>query len=52
MYDRLVKLWGRELANEIMANRASRIPFRKKGKKGAARQWPPVLPRSFENAKR
>lgn len=52
IYDRLVKQWGRELANEIMLKRASRIPLKKKGKKAVARTWSPVLPGSFENGKR
>lgn len=53
IYDRLVKQWGRELANEIMLKRSSRIPFAKRGKKtGASRRWSPVVPGSFENGKR
>jgi hypothetical protein len=48
-YDALVKKWGRELANEIMAKRASTRPA-KKGK-GKARHWSPVLPGSFGSGK-
>ena len=29
IYDKLVKRWGRELANEIMAKRASKLPKKK-----------------------
>lgn len=50
MYDKLVKRWGRELANEIMAKRATRGP-NKNGKKTSGR-GSPVLPGSFEAGKR
>lgn len=51
IYEKLIRLWGRELANEIMAKRASQIPFRKGGKR-SARKGSPVLPGSFESGKR
>lgn len=50
MYDKLVKQWGRELANEIMAKRAARGP-NKKGKK-ASGAGSPLLPGAFEAGKR
>ena len=52
-YEKLIRLWGRELANEIMAKKASQKPFTKRGKKSKnARKWSPVLPGSFESGKR
>jgi len=48
-YDALVKEWGRELANEIMAKRASKRPAKKGKSKG--QHWSPVLPGSFESGK-
>ncbi|KAB2877334.1 hypothetical protein F9K33_16535 [bacterium] len=48
-YDKLVRQWGRELANEIMAKRASRMPIRKGKKHGGGS---PILPGSFESGKR
>lgn len=48
-YDRLVKKWGRELANEIMRKRAAAIPFTKN--RASKRRGSPVLPGSFENGK-
>ena len=51
MYEKLVQKWGRELANEIMAKRASKTGL-KKGTKSGKRKWSPVLPGSFENGKK
>jgi len=49
-YDKLVRQWGRELANEIMTKRASRMPTRKGKKHGGGGS--PILPGSFESGKR
>lgn len=51
IYEKLIRRWGRELANEIMAKRASQLPFRK-GEKRSVRKGSPVLPGSFETSKR
>ncbi len=50
MYDKLIKKWGRQLANEIMLKRASRLPQTKKRSTGNS--WSPVLPGSYETGKR
>ena len=49
-YENLVKAWGRELANEIMAKRASKRPVKKGKNKGL--RWSPVISGSFESGKK
>lgn len=52
VYAKLVKQWGRELANEIMRKRLS-TPRDKKGNPiQQSKRGSPFLPGSFENGKR
>ncbi len=48
-YDKLVKRWGRELANEIMLKGAQSLPSKKRS---GARKGSPVLPGSFESSRK
>ena len=51
-YDRLVKQWGREIANEIWAKRGAAIPFQKKGRVVSQSRSSPLVPGSFGSGKR